>query len=58
MVFHDHLFAVRASVQVSTVSGPTVPEETVKAASAPGEFASALVDLFQADFERLQTAKR
>ena len=33
MVFHDHLFAVRASVQASMVSGPTAPGETEKAAS-------------------------
>ena len=44
-------------MQVSTVSGPTVAEETVKAASAPGELASAAVHLVQADLERLQSAE-
>ena len=44
-------------MQVSTVSGPTVAEETVKTASAPGELASAAVHLVQADLERLQSAE-
>jgi hypothetical protein len=58
MVFHDHLFAVRASVQASMVPGPTAPGETEKAASTLEALASALVDLSEADFERLQAAKR
>jgi hypothetical protein len=58
MVFHVHLFAVRASVQASMVPGPTAPGETEKTASALGELASALVDLSEADLERLQAAKR
>jgi hypothetical protein len=58
MVFHHRLFAVRASVQVLMVSGPTEPGETEKAASTLVALASALVDLLQADLERLQAAKR
>jgi len=58
MVFHDHLFAVRASVQASMVPGPTAPGETEKAASTLEALASARVDLSEADFERLQAAKR
>jgi hypothetical protein len=58
MVFHDHLFAVRASVQASMVPGPTAPGETEKAASTLEALASALVDLSEADLERLQAAKR
>jgi hypothetical protein len=57
MVFHDHLFAVRASVQASMV-GPTAPGEREKAASTLEALASARVDLSEADFERLQAAKR
>jgi hypothetical protein len=57
-VFHDHLFAVRASVQASMVPGPTAPGETEKAASTLEALASALVDLSEADLERLQAAKR
>jgi hypothetical protein len=58
MVFHDHLFAVRASVQASMVPGPTAPGGTEKAASTLEALASALVDLSEADLERLQAAKR
>ncbi len=57
-MFHDHLFAVMASVQASMVSGPTAPGETEKAASTLEALASVLVDLLQADLERLQAAKR
>ena len=73
-MLHDHLFAVRASVQASMVPGPTAPEETERAAStlegptALGEkekaapsleaLGSALVDLSEPDLERLQAAKR
>jgi len=57
-VFHDHLFAVRASVQASMVPGPTAPGETEKAASTLEALASAPVDLSEADLERLQAAKR
>ena len=53
-MFHDHLFAVQASM----VPGPTAPGETEKAASTLEPLASALVDLLQADLERLQAAKR
>jgi hypothetical protein len=53
-VFHDRLFAVRASM----VSGPTAPRETEKAASIVEALASALVDLSEADLARLQAAKR
>jgi hypothetical protein len=48
----------RASVQVLMVSGPTEPGETEKAASTLEALASALVDLSEADLERLQAAKR
>jgi hypothetical protein len=58
MVFHDHLFAVRASVQASMASGPTALEATEKVAPTLEALASALVDLSEADFERLQAAKR
>jgi len=57
-VFHHRLFAVRASVQVLMVSGPTAPGETEKAASILEALASALVDLSEADLARLQAAKR
>jgi hypothetical protein len=57
MVFHDHLFAVRASVQALMVSGPMEPGETEKAASSLEALASALVDLSEADLERLQTTE-
>jgi hypothetical protein len=57
MVLHDHLFAVRAAVQASTVPGRTAPGEMEKAASTLEALASALVDLSEADFERLQPAK-
>jgi hypothetical protein len=57
MVFHDHLFAVRASVHASMVPGPTAPGETEKAASALGELASVPVDLLQVGLERLQSAE-
>jgi hypothetical protein len=52
------LFAVRASVQVLMVSGPTAPGETEKAASTLEALASALVDLSELGLERLQVAKR
>jgi hypothetical protein len=71
---HHRLFAVRASVvsgptvpvetekaasvQASMVSGLTAPGETEKAASTLEALASALVDLSEADLERLQAAKR
>jgi hypothetical protein len=58
MVLHDHLFAVRASVQASMAPGRTAPGETEKAASTLEALASALVDLSEADLERLQAAKR
>jgi len=58
MVLYHRLFAVRASVQASMVSGPTAPAETEKAASTLEALASALVDLSEADLERLQAAKR
>jgi hypothetical protein len=58
MVFHDHLFAVWASVQVSMVPGQTAPGETEKTTSTLEALASALVDLSEADLERLQAAKR
>jgi hypothetical protein len=61
MVFHDRLFAMRASillVPALMVSGPTEPGETKKAASTLEAFGSALVDLSEADLERLQAAKR
>jgi len=57
-VFHHRLFAVSASVQVLMVSGPTAPGETEKAASTLEALASALVDLSEADLERLQAATR
>jgi hypothetical protein len=57
-VFHHRLFAVSASVQVLTVSGPTAPGETEKAASTLEALASALVDLSEPDLERLQAATR
>jgi hypothetical protein len=69
-VFHDHLFAVQASMvpgptapgetekAASTVEGPTAPGEQEKAASTLAVLASALVDLSQADLERLRAAKR
>jgi hypothetical protein len=56
-VFHHRLFAVRASVQVSMVSGPTAPGETEKAASILEVLASVLVDLSEAGLARLQAAK-
>jgi hypothetical protein len=40
------------------VSGPTAPRETEKAASTLEALASALVELSEADLERLQAAKR
>ena len=40
------------------VPGPTAPGETEKAASTLEALASVLVDLLQADLERLQAAKR
>ena len=55
-MIHDRLFAVKASVMM--VSGPTEPGEMEKAASTLEALASALVDLLQADLERLQAAKR
>jgi hypothetical protein len=58
MVFHDHLFAVRASVQASMAPGPTAPGEKEKAASTLEALESALVDLSKADLERLQAATR
>jgi hypothetical protein len=58
MALHYRLFSVRASVQASMVSGPTAPGETEKAASTLEALASALVDLSEADLERLQAAKR
>ena len=57
-MFHHRLFAVRASVQVLMVSGPAEPGEPEKAASSLEALASALVDLSEADLERLQAAKR
>jgi len=57
-VFHHRLFAVSASLQVLTVSGPTAPGETEKAASTLEALASALVDLSEPDLERLQAATR
>ena len=57
-MFHDHLFAVWASVQASMVPGRTAPGETEKTASTLEALASALVDLSEADLERLQAAKR
>ena len=45
-------------MQVLMVSGPTEPGETEKGASTLEALASALVDLPQADLERLQAAKR
>ena len=57
-MFHHRLFAVSASVQVLTVSGPTAPRETEKAASTLEALASALVDLSEPDLERLQAATR
>jgi len=57
-VFHHRLFAVRASVQASMVSGPMAPGETEKAVSTLEALASALVDLSEADLARLQAAKR
>jgi hypothetical protein len=59
-VFDDRLFAMRESIQLVPalmVSGSTAPVETVKAASALGALASALVDLGQAGLERLQSAE-
>jgi hypothetical protein len=58
MVLPDRLFAVRASVQVLMVAGPTEPGETEKAASTLEALASALVDLSEPDLERLQAARR
>ena len=40
------------------VAGPKEPGETEKAASTLEALASALVDLSEADLERLQAAKR
>ena len=57
-MFHHRLFAVRASAQVLMVSGPGEPGETEKAVSSLEALASALVDLSEADLERLQAAKR
>ena len=57
-MFHHRLFAVRASVQVLMVAGPTARGETEKAASTLEALASALVDLSEVDLERLQAAKR
>jgi len=58
MVLYHRLFAVRAWVRASMVSGPTAPGETERAASTLEALASALVDLSEADLERLQAAKR
>jgi hypothetical protein len=58
MVFHDHLFAVRTSVQALMVLGPTALWETGKAAATLEVLASALVDLSEPDLERLKAAKR
>jgi hypothetical protein len=57
-VFHHRLFAVRASVQVLEVLGPKALWETEKAAAILEALASALVDLFGVDLERLQAARR
>jgi hypothetical protein len=57
-VFRHRLFAVRASVQVLMVSGPTAPGETEKAAPTLEALASALADLSEVGLERLQVAKR
>jgi hypothetical protein len=69
-VFHDHLFAVQASMvpgptapgemekAASTLEGPTAPGEQEKVASTLEVLASALVDLSQVDLARLQAAKR
>ena len=47
-----------ASVRASMASEPTAPGETEKAVSTLGALASALVDLSEADLERLQAGKR
>ena len=69
-MFHCRLFAVRASVQASMVSGPTAPVqalmvsgptesgETGTMASTLEALSSALVDLPEPDLERLQAAMR
>jgi hypothetical protein len=67
-VFHHRLFAVKASVQASMASRPTVPVLMASAPMAPGEtakmaptleaLASALEDLAEADLGRLPAAKR
>jgi hypothetical protein len=57
-VFHDHLFAVRTSVQALMVPGPTALWETGKAGTPLEALVSALVDLSEPDLERLQAAKR
>jgi hypothetical protein len=57
-VFRHPLSAVRASVQVLTVPGPTALWETEKAAATLEALASGLVDLSEPDLERLQAAKR
>jgi hypothetical protein len=57
-VFHHRLFAVRGSVQVLEVPGSKALLETEKAAAILEALASALVDLFGVDLERLQAANR
>ena len=52
------MFQPTAPLQVLMASGPMASRETEKAASTPEAFASALVDLWKADLERLQAAKR
>jgi hypothetical protein len=47
-----------APVQVLMVSGPTEPGKKEKAASTLEALVSASVDLWKADLERLQAARR